>query len=123
MSLKRIFPMAVYFLLSISAYSQVREITGTVRDEDNLSMIGVTITVEGTTRGAVTDLDGNFVIEASSEDELHFSYVGYQDRIVPVRNRTEMNVVLIENVTSLDEVVVIGYGRLKKASVVGAISQ
>jgi TonB-linked SusC/RagA family outer membrane protein len=123
MSLKRIFPIAVSFLLSMSAYSQVREITGTVRDEDNLPMIGETIAIEGTTRGTVTDLDGTYSIEASSEEGLHFSYVGYQDRTIPVRNRTEINIVLIENVTSLDEVVVIGYGRLKKASVVGAISQ
>ncbi len=123
MSLRKIFPFVIVFFLSFPALSQDREITGRVLDEDNLPMIGVTIVVEGTSVGTVTDLDGYYTIEASSGDRLHFSFVGYQDRSVPVGDKTEINVVLQETVTSLDEVVVIGYGQLKKASVVGAISQ
>lgn len=123
MSLRKIFPIAIAMFFSIPLLSQVREINGRVLDEDNLPMIGVTVVVEGSPVGTVTDSEGNFTIEASSDDRLHFSFVGYQDRSVPVGNKTEINVILQETVTSLDEVVVIGYGQLKKASVVGAISQ
>ncbi len=123
MSLQRFFPMALLLILSIPGFSQTREITGTVLDEKDLPMIGVTVVVEGTSKGTVTNAEGNYTIEASSDDRLRFSFVGYQDRTVRVGDKTVIDATLQEKVTSLDEVVVVGYGRLKKASVVGAISQ
>ena len=110
-------------LSALPAMSQVREITGTVLDEEGLPMIGVTVVIYGTTVGTVSDLDGAFSIQAAAEDRLQFSFVGCQSQILDVADKTQFEIVMITTVTSLDEVVVVGYGRLKKASVVGAISQ
>ncbi|MCF8378477.1 MAG: TonB-dependent receptor [Bacteroidales bacterium] len=123
MTAKRIFQVAVLIFLSLPLFSQVREITGTVLNEERLPMIGVTVVVEGTSVGTVTDLNGNYSIQASGQDRLKFSFVGSQEVFKAVSENTVINVTLMETVTSLDEVVVMGYGQIKKASVVGSISQ
>ena len=86
-------------------------------------MIGVTVIIEGTSTGTVTDYNGNFTLQASAEDRLKLSFVGYQNQFLNVSDRTHFDVVMVSTVTSLDEVIFVGYGRLEKASVVGAISQ
>jgi TonB-linked SusC/RagA family outer membrane protein len=123
MAAKRIYQVAVLLFLTIPLFSQTREITGTVLDEERLPMIAVTIVVEGGTGGTVTDSNGNYTIEASGQDRLKFSFIGYQELFKTVGDKTEIDVTMLEKVTSLDEVIVVGYGELKKASVVGAISQ
>jgi len=110
-------------LFTLPAMSQVREVTGTVLDEEGQPMIGVTVLIQGTTEGSVTDLEGYFSLQASNDDRLQVSYVGCQTQYLDVADRTQFDIVMVTTVTSLDEVVVIGYGKLEKASVVGAISQ
>ena len=89
-------------LSALPAMSQVREITGTVLDEEGLPMIGVTVVIYGTTVGTVSDLDGAFSIQAAAEDRLQFSFVGCQSQILDVADKTQFEIVMITTVTPVD---------------------
>jgi len=98
-------------------------VKGTVTDELGNALPGVTIIVKGTTRGTTTDINGNYAIEVESpQSVLACSFVGYVTQEITVGNRTQINISLAESVVGLDEVVVVGYGTQKKASITGAIS-
>ena len=109
-------------LLCCVTMTDAQTVTGTV-NADGLPLPGATILVKGTSKGAVSDFDGAYSINAGSNGTLVFSYVGYETQEIPVNGRSEINVVLKESSESLEEVVVVGYGTQKKASVVAAISQ
>ncbi len=106
-----------------SSYAEL--VRGNVTDDTGEALIGVTVMVVGVTGGVATDIDGNYQIEVPNlkKDELRFTYVGMDPLIEKVNGRTVVNVVMKSNDASLDEVVVVGYGQQKKASVVGAIAQ
>jgi TonB-linked SusC/RagA family outer membrane protein len=98
-------------------------VSGTVTDGEGQSMPGVTVTVRGTNIGTVTDLDGKYALTVEEGSTLVFSFIGYATQSVEVGNRSIINVSLIEDISSLDEVVVVGYGTQKKSSVTSAISK
>jgi TonB-linked SusC/RagA family outer membrane protein len=102
--------------------SKGNTITGTVVDENGEPIPGATITVKGTTRGVITDMDGTFSIQATPENQLEISYLGYQKVTMPVGNQTRVSVTLTPNVNELDEVTVVAFTKQKKESVIGAIS-
>lgn len=109
---------------SESTENRFATITGKVTGAaDGLSLIGVNVLVKGTTSGTVTDLDGNYSIEANEGDILVFSYTGYEAQEVTVGNQRVINIALSEDVTQLEEVVVVGYGTRKKSHNTGAIAQ
>ncbi|GAA4293482.1 alpha-2-macroglobulin family protein [Aestuariibaculum suncheonense] len=97
-------------------------ITGTVFDEDGLAIPGVNIIIEGTTRGTVTDFDGNFSIEAEASNTLIFNFIGFVEQSIRVGKYNKLKLYLFESSEHLDEVVVVGYGVQKKASLTGALS-
>jgi len=99
-------------------------IKGNVTDIDGNPLIGVTIKVKGNSAsGTVSDVDGNYTITvAEKKDVLVFSYIGFRTQEENIEDRKIVNVTLYENIDELDEVVVVGYGTQKKASVIGAIS-
>ncbi|WP_299234705.1 TonB-dependent receptor [uncultured Bacteroides sp.] len=100
------------------------EVRGRVIDENGEPVIGATVMVKGSSSGTITDFDGNYVINVSSnKDVLQFSFLGYSNKEEVVGNRRFVSLVMSEDVEQLDEVVVVGYGTQKKESVVGAISQ
>jgi TonB-linked SusC/RagA family outer membrane protein len=105
-------------------YGQAKTVTGTVTSsEDNAPLPGTNVFVKGTTRGTITDLDGNFSIDVVSGSEvLVFSFVGYVDQEIPVEDQTEINVTLDPERVGLDEIVVIGYGTVKKSDLTGSVS-
>ena len=108
-----------------SANQQEQKITvsGNITDNDGGALPGVNITIKGTTVGTSTDFDGNYKLNVDSEDAvLVFSFIGYVTKEIEVGNKTNINVVLSEDVTGLDEVVVVGYGTVKKSDVTGALS-
>jgi TonB-dependent starch-binding outer membrane protein SusC len=108
-----------------AAYSQqgVYEISGTVTDQTGEPLIGVDILIEGTTTGVITNSEGNYSIRVgSSEAVLVYSYIGYTSQSIRVGNRTIINVVMEEKVTELDQIVVIGYGTVKKRDLTGSVS-
>ena len=104
-----------------SAFAQQITVKGTVTDPAGEPMIGVTVMAEGTGIGAMTDLDGNYTINADGLGSLKFSYVGYVSQTVLINGRSVVNVVMQENSAVLDELVVIGYGTLKKSDLTGAV--
>ena len=109
-------------LLTVSAASWAQNalIHGMVIDEQNEPVIGATIKVDGTTTGAVTDLDGNFTIEAGKDATLSISYIGYSTQ--QVKATDGMKIMLKETANDLNEVVVTGYQVQRKADLTGAVS-
>lgn len=98
-------------------------ITGNVTDITGEPLIGANILIKGTTQGAITDINGNYSIALTDKHAvLVFSYIGYIQKEEPIQGRKVINVILIEDQGQLEEVVVVGYGTQKKASVVGSIS-
>lgn len=97
------------------------EVTGTVRDTAGNPMIGVTVTIKGTLTGASTGVDGSYAIPAGNDATLLFSYIGYRNHEEVVGRRTRIDVTMQEDLLMVDEVVVVGYGTLKKRNIVGAV--
>ena len=106
-----------------SAYAQVRTVTGTVTSDDSGPLPGVNIVIQGTTQGAVTDVDGNFTINVPGPDAvLVFSFIGYSTMAVTVGDQTTVSPVMAPDVTALDEIVVTGYTSVRKADITGAVA-
>ncbi len=113
--------MALIF--SVSVFAQ-REITvrGVVLDEMKEPLIGASVQQKGQLNGIVTDLDGKFSLQVAPTDTLVVSYLGYVSKNVPVKGQTSIEIILGENTELIDEVVVIGYGSVKRKDVTTAIS-
>lgn len=109
-------------VLGNALYPEV-DVSGTVKDANGETLIGVNVLVKGTTKGTSTDLDGTYSIQDVADDAiLIFSYVGYQTLEVAVDGEPVHDVVLTADLQQLDEIVVVGYGTQKKANVVGAVT-
>lgn len=111
----------------IFSYSQLnaqqRTVTGSVTDNDGIVLPGVNIQIKGTTKGAVSDVNGIYSLEVpSSESVLVFSFIGYNTEEIQVLNQTKIDVVLIPSLEALEEVVVVGYGSMKKRDITGSIA-
>lgn len=118
------FLRAFVFLISLSTFGQNLTIQGTVKDNGtNQPLPGVNILVKNTTKGVISDFDGNYTItDVPINSVLVFSYIGFSAQEITVRNNEAINVVLLEDSQSLDEVVVIGYGTQKKRDLTGSVS-
>ena len=102
---------------------QTIKVKGQVVDQDGEPLIGATVRVKGASSGSVTDIDGNFQIDAASNATLVISYVGYKDREIAVRGRAVIDAIQMESDSQiLDQVVVVGYGTQKKADLTGSVS-
>ena len=112
------------FLLGVSASQAQITVTGTVVDGDQFGLPGVTVTVKGTNKAVATDFDGNYTIQVPSQESvLTFSFVGMSPQEITVGSQTKIDVTMEENAQELDEVVVVGYGTVKKRDLTGAVSQ
>ena len=122
--LKRTVLFLVGFCFVLSMSAQQKTITGTVTSiEDNMPLPGVNVVVKGTNNGASTDFDGNYTITIEEENAiLTFSYVGYVTKEVAASSSGSINVSLAQDVSALDEIVVVGYGSRRKSDVTGAVS-
>ncbi|MFP4366049.1 MAG: SusC/RagA family TonB-linked outer membrane protein [Bacteroidales bacterium] len=110
-------------LLSNNEVSQDMTITGTVTDEAGESLPGVSVTVQGTTVGTVTDADGNYSITVPAMSEvLSFTYVGMTPQNIMIEDRTTIDVIMHEDRIGLDEVIVVGYGTQSRANVIGSVT-
>jgi len=109
------------FLSSLGiAQAQAQAITGKVSDESGRGIPGVNVIKKGTTEGTTTDADGVFSINVASGTTLVFSFIGYTPQEVPVTNQTNLNITLKEDIATLSEVVVVGYGEMRKADLAAA---
>ena len=109
-------------ILAFPALAQKITVHGTVLDELGDALIGATVMEKGTTNGTAVDFDGNFTINVSPNATLVVSYVGYDPVEEPVNGRTDINIVMKENAAMLNEVMVIGYGTVKKADATGSVA-
>lgn len=112
------------FCFSGFVHSQQITISGRVTDAaSGMGIPGTNITVQGTTAGAISDADGNYTIIVPSGDAvLQFSFVGYIGQTIPVQGRTVINIIMEEDLISLDELVVVGYGTQRKSDLTGAVA-
>ena len=106
----------------LTTVNQQKQITGTVTDEYGEPIIGANVIVKGTANGVITDIDGNYSIQVPDNAVLQFSYIGYLMVEEAVGNRQQINISMKENVQMMEEVVVIGYGTVKRANLTGAVS-
>lgn len=116
-----IFMLAIFLMAGFSLSAQ-KIIVGQVTDKEGEPLIGANIVVAGTAIGTVSDLDGNYSLEVSQEAaSLVFSYTGFQNLEVPIGDRERIDVQLEMSATGLEEVVVVGYGAVKKSDLTGAV--
>jgi len=103
---------------------QTIQVTGTVVDDTGLPLIGVSVSVEGTSNGTLTDIDGNYKISVpDTRTSLKYSMIGFVPKNIKVGNQTVINVILQEDLQMLDEIVVVGYGVQKKSHLTGSITK
>lgn len=115
-------PMEIEEKLFQETLQQSKNVTGLLTDEYGNPIIGATILVKGTTQGVISDINGRFSIRVAVGETLSFSFIGYENVEKKVTSETEVfNIRMIEESTSLKDVVIVGFGKQKKASVVGAI--
>lgn len=109
-------------LVPLSSLAQTIQLTGTVTDTKGETLIGASVLEKGTTNGCITDIDGNFTLTVAPNATMVISYVGYVAQEVPLKGQKVLNVTLKDDTEMLDEVVVVGYGTMKKSDMTGAIS-
>lgn len=106
-----------------SSPAKTKSVSGIVKSSNGESIIGANVTVEGTTIGCITDIDGNFILEDVPDNaNLTVSYIGFQTQSVSVIGKSSLNVILKEDTEILEEVVVVGYGTQKKVNLTGAVA-
>jgi len=117
-----------FTLLFLAFFTQLmfgqdfRSVSGVVTAaDDGTPLVGVSIAVQGTTNGTLSDADGKFTVSLPAGKSLIFSYIGYEQQVVAVKNEAFLNIVMKVNVQMLDEVVAIGYGTVKKSDLTGAV--
>mgnify|MGYP003012469185 CR=1 FL=1 len=109
-------------LLPMCIFAQQITVQGVVKDQTGETVIGASVMEKGTTNGTITGIDGDFSLNMSSNGTLVVSFVGYKTQEVQVKGQKQLQVVLSEDAEMLDEVVVIGYGTMKKSDLTGAVS-
>jgi len=122
---KSVTTMMTFLLLlcAAAAFAQTGTVTGTVTDTDGEPLIGVNVSVRGTTIGAITNIDGNYSLQGvPAQATLVFSYIGFTSQEVPVANQRTINVQLREDTQRLDEVVVVGYSTQQKKDITGSVA-
>ena len=111
------------WVISVSVFAQTQNITGKITDSGGEPLPGVTIIIKGTTRGALTNFDGNYELpNVSGESILVFTYVGMTTQEIPIGKKTSVNVTLAFSEVAIDEVVVIGYGTARKSDLTGSVA-
>ena len=110
----------VFILLTSISHGQDKNIEGIVSDNSGVPLPGVTVILKGTNFGTSTDFDGNFNLTVNTGEIIVFSYVGFKTKEVKIGNSNTYNIILEEESTALDEIVVVGYGTRKKSDIISS---
>ena len=98
-------------------------VSGIVRDSiDNSPLVGATILIKGTTIGTISDLDGKFQLQPPSGSTLIVSFIGYKPKVISYTGQTSLDIIMVPDLTAIDEVVVVAYGTQRKSHLTGAVS-
>ena len=117
--LRSLLVLLTLICFSAASYAQ-KTVSGTVVDEQGQTLPGVNVMEKGTTNGTITDIDGKYSLNVGNNATLEFSYIGFETIELNVSNGTTFNVTLVEDTKQIDEVVVVGYGTMKKSDVSGS---
>ena len=120
--MKQLMTFLAALCLSVTAFAQ-NQLSGTVKDEFGEPIMAVSVFVQGSTNYVTTDLDGNYSITVKNGDSIEFSFLGKQTEVVKYNGQSKLNVVLKDDNTVLEDVVVVGYGTQKRQSITGAVSK
>lgn len=120
--LRRWYMMIIISFIPLLTFAQEMQVQGNIIDENGEPLIGVSVLVQGTGTGTVSDFDGNFILNTSKNSTLVISYVGYKDQQIIVKNNKPLRITMIPDTQALEEVVVIAYGSQKKVTVTGSVS-
>ncbi|MCM1332403.1 MAG: TonB-dependent receptor [Bacteroides sp.] len=118
---RRAFATLLMGSVCLASFAQTRQITGTVVDTTDEPLTGANVIEVGTANGVSTDIDGNFTLQVKPGAELKITYIGYQSKVMKVGEESNYTIVLAEDNQLLDEVVVVGYGTMKKSDLTGAM--
>jgi TonB-linked SusC/RagA family outer membrane protein len=116
-----ILTLCLWLCVFSGAFAQEATVTGKVTDERGEPLPGVNIVIEGTTAGVITDINGVYSISAPGNASLVFNFIGFDRQVVPISNRRMIDVRMIESIKQIDEVVVVGYGQMKRSDLTGSI--
>lgn len=123
-SFSKLLLAGILLFIQLSAFAQVRTISGTVTGTNNDPLIGVTVIAQGTSLGTLTDINGKFTLAVPANVKiLRFSFIGMDPKELPITESDIYDIVLSQSVVGLEEVIVVGYGQQKKETVTGSISQ
>lgn len=118
---KQILQLILIMMVALPSFAQQRTVTGSVVDALGEGIPGVTVLVRGSSQGTVTDIDGKYSIDGESNDILVFSFVGFQSENETIGARSIIDVTLMEDISDMEAVVVVGYGTQRKGDMTGAI--
>lgn len=116
-----IITLCLWLCVYSGAFAQEINITGKVTDERGDPLPGVNIVIEGTSMGVITDIDGIYSINAPGDATLVFNFIGFNRQSIQIANRKVLDVKMVESIQRLDEVVVIGYGQMKRSDLTGSV--
>jgi len=117
-----IFSAVLAAILPFGLFAQPVTVTGTVKDASGVPLIGVTVVEKGTTNGTMTDIDGQFTLTVPDKRILQISMIGFKTQEIEVNGTIPMNIVLEEELTAIDEVVVVGYGTVRRGDITTSVS-
>lgn len=113
----------LFMLIAFTQMVSAQQVKGTVKDSKGEAVIGANILLQGSGTGTITDFNGNFVLQAPGNGVLEITYIGYKPQNVPIDNRSNISIVLLEDTELLDEVVVIGYATGSQRTISGAVQK
>ena len=120
---KRLYSFILLSMVCVLAFAQGKQVRGVVKDTFGEPMIGVNVLVKGTSNGTITNIDGNFIVSGVSDsDVLVVSFIGFITQEISVGGKTDFDIVLKEDSETLEEVVVIGYGTVKRRDLTGSVA-
>ncbi|GHT59876.1 SusC/RagA family TonB-linked outer membrane protein [Bacteroidia bacterium] len=119
----KISPIVCFLFIGTHLFAQSGTLKGLVTDDKQEPLIGVTVGIKSTNRGTVTDVNGNFEFQVKEGETLVFSYIGYLSQEIVVKNFASVTITLQTNQKTLDEVVVVGYGTMRKKDLTGSVIQ
>lgn len=115
--------LLILMVVSISPlWISAQSLRGTVKDERGEPIIGATVKVDGTTEGIITDLNGVFVLDHLAKPSITVSYIGFLPQTVTVSGKSNVVITLVEDAHSLNEVVVVGFGTMKRSDLTGSVA-
>lgn len=109
-------------IIAFGVQAQTSTLKGVIIDETNIPLIGATVQVKGTATGSITDIDGNFTLQISKGATVVISYIGYKTQEIKYTEQKNLNIKMVPDSQALDEVVVVGYGAMKRSDLTGSVS-